>query len=133
MSESLSTIFSAPAVQGLKMAMEASAARHAALSANIANLNTPGYHRVDLTPNFKASFDQTLDRLKEGASVPPPAKAVVAEDASALEANQTGNNVHLEGELVGLMNNDATFEFASRLLAKQYSMIRTAATGRSTP
>ena len=131
MPESVSPLFNDATIRSLKLTMEASAARHNALASNIANVSTPGYKRMDLDPAYQTSFERTLQQIQEGQTVPFATKPVIAEDKTASKGDLDGNNVNLDHELPELMKNSTNFEFASRLLAKQYNAIHTAITGRS--
>jgi flagellar basal-body rod protein FlgB len=131
MSVPVSSIFSGPAFQALKQSLKATEIRHSALASNIANINTPGYKRLDLSSNFQAALEQSLKKIQEGEIPPPILGQPIGVDSQAGPGRLDGNNVRMDRELVELMKNDAHFEFASRLLAKSYGGIKMAITGKS--
>ena len=55
---SLDGIFSTPALQSLRLTMDEAAIRHQAISSNIANVNTPGYQRMDVSSNFEQAYSE---------------------------------------------------------------------------
>ena len=124
-------IFNDPTLNSLKLVLEVSAKRHDALASNIANYNTPGYHRVDLSSNFKNAFSVALRDLDEGK--PADELAVtspqIAVDDKQNIARMDGNTVNLEQETTEVIKNQSDFDFAGRLLALKYSGLRAAISG----
>ena len=59
-------IFNDSTLNSLKLELEVTAKRHEALASNVANINTPGYRRIDLSTNFKAAFSEALHQLDQG-------------------------------------------------------------------
>jgi flagellar basal-body rod protein FlgB len=132
MTSSVGALFNDATYRSLELSMDATAKRHAAIASNIANINTPGYQRVDLDGKFQVAFKQALQELdqtgKTQSPAPTPSISIAAEqDLPRLD----GNTVNLEKEMVGLMQNQSTFDFAAQMAAKNLHMIRTAITGRS--
>ena len=80
--------------------LDASVLRHEAIASNIANVETPGYRRVDLAPDFQSAL-----RAQFAGGVAPAAGAVsavqpaLAQDASVRSVRADGNSVELENEL----------------------------------
>lgn len=133
MSAPISSIFDGSTLDALKLSLKAAELRHSALASNIANINTPGYRRLDLGANFQVALEQSLKKLQNGETPPPILARPIEEDLTAGPGRLDGNNVRMDRELVELMKNDANFDFASRLLAKNYSGIKMAITGRAGP
>ncbi|HET6375386.1 MAG TPA: flagellar basal body protein [Methylocella sp.] len=80
------------------------AARHVAVSANIANANTPGYKAVDVPP-FEAVFNDATAVLTTTSPLhigfdPMSRDALPVRDASPWEVSHSGNSVSLEQELL---------------------------------
>ncbi|HET6377566.1 MAG TPA: flagellar basal body protein, partial [Methylocella sp.] len=80
------------------------AARHVAVSANIANANTPGYKAVDVLP-FEAVFNHTAAALTATSPLhigfdPMTRDALPVRDATPWEVTHSGNSVTLEQELL---------------------------------
>lgn len=111
------------------MTMQADMARHSALASNIANINTPGYHRQDLTVNFKSALSAALHDVDQGAQI--DAFPVPKADTAAVQnqARFDGNTVNMDQEMTELIKNQTDFEFASRMTAMKYASIKDAITG----
>ena len=51
-------LFNEPNYLAAKKTLDAVALRQEAIASNIANLETPGYKRLDLTPSFQSELDR---------------------------------------------------------------------------
>jgi len=102
------------------------ALRHEALAANLANLETPGYKRVDLPATFNTEFAAHL-RAGDTQSMTRP--ELVA-DTSASSARPDGNNVDLDKELLTLSGNSMQFETLTEFVSASLRQLRLAITGR---
>ena len=94
----IDALFNQTNYQATKKLLDATALRHEAIASNLANLETPGYRRVDVAPSFSAELQQALksgsaDRL---ASLRP----ALALDPDAIASNRDGNSVQLETEML---------------------------------
>jgi flagellar basal-body rod protein FlgB len=124
----ISPLFADAQYQALKATLDVSAARHKALAGNIANVNTPSYHRQDISPLFQQELQKAIqsgDMEKLQALNPK-----VETDASALALRADGNTVNLEREMVEMTKNSTQYEVASTFLAKKYASLRMAITGK---
>jgi flagellar basal-body rod protein FlgB len=128
---SLDGIFSTPALQSLRLTMDEAAIRHQAISSNIANVNTPGYQRMDVSSNFERAYTSALDTLSSGGSVSDLPEATVQTASVQGPARPDGNTVQIEQEMVSMANNSARYEFAGQMLAQNFHGIKYAITGTS--
>src|ERR1700677_3412144 len=62
-------LFIPPALQSLRLSMDEAALRQQAISSNIANVNTPGYQRMDVSPSFETAYTSALNKLGSGESL----------------------------------------------------------------
>jgi flagellar basal-body rod protein FlgB len=125
----IEAIFNQPGYLGAKRMLDATAARHDAIAANIANAETPRYQRVDLAPSFRAELQSALasqDRARLYTLHPQ-----IARDARALPVNRDGNTVNLEKELVELSQNTLEYTVQSRIVTGALAKMRMAITGKS--
>ena len=109
--------------------LDATMARHDAISANIANAETPRYQRVDLAPSFRAELQSAIagrDTARLGSIRPQ-----IAKDSLALAVNRDGNTVNLERELVELSQNTLEGTVQTRLVTSALTKLRMAITGKS--
>jgi flagellar basal-body rod protein FlgB len=106
----------------LKSLLDAASLRHRVLAQNIANVNTPGYHRLEVR------FEDELARsLKTGnvRALPQIAEA----DSHGFE-RVDGNTVDIDEEMGRLSKNALLFNAYSQLLASKIGQMRSAIVGR---
>ena len=111
------------------MTMQADVERHNALASNVANINTPGYHRVDLTTNFKNTLDAALHEVDQGGKLDAFPTPQIDVAATQNPARFDGNTVNMDQEMTELIKNETNFEFAARMTALKYGTIKDAITG----
>jgi len=117
------TIPSDPTANALVHLLDATALRHRVLADNLANSDTPGFTRKDV------SFEGELaDAVKQGnlENFQPRVEA----DSTASQRGD-GNNVSFEHEIAELNKNALLHQMAIQLLQSKLSMQRAAITGRS--
>jgi len=119
-------------MQSLRLTMDDAALRQQAISSNIANVNTPGYQRMDVSPAFENAYTDALNHLSEGETVDldemPDQK--IATSAVQGPARPDGNTVQIEQEMVGMAQNGARYEFSAQLLGINYRNMKFAITGQ---
>ncbi len=108
--------------------LDAAVLRHEAIAANVANADTPGYRRLDISPDFERQLKSRMD-AGELASSGPVAPRLV-EDASARSLRPDGNTVELEGELLEMNRNAVEHEFLTEIVSNNLKQLRMAITGR---
>jgi flagellar basal-body rod protein FlgB len=123
-------IFQAETYQVAKKLLDASVLRQEAISANISNVETPGYHRVDVAPDFAAQLKATLSSGKSLDSL-SSLKPTVSVDSSARTMRPDGNTVELDSELVHMNENTVQYEYLTDLVSRNIRQLRMAITGRS--
>ncbi len=111
-----------------KTLLDVSAARHEALAANIANAETPGYRRVDVSKTFLQELQQ---QFKTGEATTPMHRAAIEPDAAARSTRADGNNVELDTELLQLGSNELQYETLADFVSGSLARLKTAITGRS--
>lgn len=117
-------------MQGLKMQLDACVMKHQAIASNVANINTPGYKRLDLSPSFQTEFAKAMEQINGGQIVDTPPQANLAEFSDG-PTRFDGNNVNMDHEMVDLMNNQSKYDFAAKMLAHHYYMMKMAIQQRS--
>lgn len=132
---------SIPTLEGM---VHFTAARHRAIAANLANVETPGYRAVDVpVGEFQAMLERAFrDReasplgahtLKATPGIRPTAGGLnvrigPAEDAGILR--HIANNVDLDMEMGKLAKNTMTHNLAAAILRHQLDLLHTAIRGR---
>jgi len=112
-----------------KKLLEAAVMRHEALANNLANIETPGYKRVDVAPSFGAELQRALATQDATAIASVEPKLEV--DSTAVAQSPDGNTVKLENELVNLQQNTLNHELATQLITDRLVRLQMAITGRS--
>jgi len=125
-----SGLFVNPALQSLRLAMDDAAIRHQAIASNIANVNTPGYRRMDVSSSFEQAYSDAITRLSNGETVGELPEARIETAAAQGPARPDGNTVQIEQEMVNMAQNSAKYEFAGQMLAQNYHGLKLAITGQ---
>ena len=128
---SLDSFLATPGIKSLSLALDEAALRQQAISANIANVNTPGFKRLDVSSSFEQAFSGALSQLGGGGEVGDLPAGSIETSANQGPARPDGNTVQIEQEMLGMAQNSARYEFASEMLANSFHGIKTAITGQS--
>lgn len=128
-------------IRVLDNALDLRAKKLEAISANIANAETPGYSRL------RMDFEEALRKAAAGSSTGqevthPRHMGSGAGGGSAdveghiyRDMEHTGvgdnNNVSLEREMVDLAENQIRYEAATRMLSKKFNMMKTVIRGQA--
>jgi len=99
----------------LAAGLRAEGLRQKAIASNIANLETPGYRRVEV--KFEELLAQAMDEGQGKVQVDQVEPEVHQPQETPVKAN--GNDVHLEIEVGHLVENSLRHETLARLLAKK--------------
>ena len=125
----IEALFNQPGYLAAKKSLDAIALRQEAIANNIANLETPGYRRLDLAPAFQTELERAC-----AAGNPQQISALkprLAPDPNAVPGSRDGNTVHLENELMQLNQNAVSHVLETQLLSSLLSRMRLAITGKS--
>lgn len=111
-----------------KKLMDATALRQEAIASNLANVETPGYKRLDVAPSFKDELNLALNNQESGqiAQVEPR----LAVDDTAISQGRDGNTVQLETELLKMNQNSVAHALETRILSGSMARLRLAITGK---
>lgn len=123
-------IFQSDNYQLARKLLDAAALRQDAIASNIANAETPGYHRLDVAPDFA---QQLKNRIAAGdfAKTADDFKPQLAEDLTARSLRPDGNTVEIERELMEMNHNAIQHEYLSELISGNLKQLKMAITGRS--
>lgn len=100
--------------------MGATQLRHGVISQNLANVHTPGYHRLDV------QFEDLLAEHLKGGSATGEAPQPIVYEQQGLNERPDGNNVDVDREITEMNRNAMMFQTYSQLLASQYDLMRRA-------
>jgi flagellar basal-body rod protein FlgB len=125
-------------INALKQALNTGSAQITAIANNMANVNTPGYKRKDV------SFESTLDdaqnnnlqvvtlkktdpRHMDTDDSPPPSVNYVTDTSGSMRAD--GNNVDIDAESSRLAAASIYYQGAAQLMQNQFSGLKYVITG----
>jgi len=124
----IDALFSQTNYAAMKKMLDATALQHQAIASNLANVEKPGYKRLDLDASFASQFKQALQSKDAGQiSNLQPSLGV---DASAPANTRDGNSVQLEKELMQMNQNTIAHALETQLVTGQLLRLRLAITGR---
>jgi flagellar basal-body rod protein FlgB len=113
--------------------LDASVLRQEAIATNIANAETPGFRRLDVS----ADFASTLRARFSGGAQPKSSEIEsltprLAEDPAVRAVRPDGNSVEIESELLEMNRNHVDHEFLTDLVSRDIKQLKMAITGRVT-
>jgi len=106
--------------QALHVALNGLDARQRAISSNIANVETPGYHAIEV--NFE-------DSLREAVAHGDPTRALTSTTQSLAATRLNGNNVNIDFEVLTSSENVLRQKLVVQALSNKYSLLRTSISG----
>lgn len=124
----LGEVFNARGFLALEKGLEALSLRHRVISDNIANANTPGFKKSEVS--FASELLRFLDeRGRSGAA--PPAVDTAAFRPRVFRVTGTtqrldGNNVDIEEEMAKLAENTLLYEATTRQITSELTRLRLA-------
>ena len=134
----MADIFSTLTVQTITKVLDATALNQVLISNNIANVNTPGYKRSEVT--FRDQLKRALSQSDVSLSRTHTSHLPIAINVSQVEPkieidSETvmrwdGNNVDVEREMAKLSHNSMEYNMFSTLLKRNFDGLRRVIEGR---
>lgn len=124
----MSDLFSDLTTMALSKGLDGAGTRHKAIANNIANSETPGYIRQDVT--FEDQLKQALSSSDESIAENSlrAAEPRVQSDRTA-PAGPNGNNVSVDKEMAEMTKNSLQYETMIQLMNMKISMLQTSISG----
>jgi flagellar basal-body rod protein FlgB len=124
----IDALFNQPSFLAANKALDAVVLRGEAIQNNLANLETPGYKRMDLAPSFDAQLQEAIASGNSGqiAALNP----TLAADPNAVSSSLDGNTVHLESELMQMNENGVAHSLETQLVSGMFQRMQMAITGK---
>jgi flagellar basal-body rod protein FlgB len=119
--------------QALAAALRGTAARHAALASNIANVDTPGYARADVS--FEPALAAAIEYARREPGQPTDlisASMPRAQRDRLARTRADGNSVDIDREMTALARNTLAQRAAAEMLAARIRLLRAAIHGGRT-
>lgn len=123
-------IFQTDNYQLARKLLDAAALRQEAIATNIANAETPGFRRLDVSADFAAQLRTRMaagDFGRTAGSLQP----LLAEDPTARAIRPDGNTVEIERELLAMNRNAVEHEYLSDIVSSNLKQLKMAITGRT--
>ena len=107
----------------LERAISGAAQRHQALAANLANVNTPGYQRVDV--DFQSALRGALASGQDARASLEHTSFSAQRDATAV-SRADGNSVDADAESAKLAANGLEYQASVQVAGARIDILRTA-------
>lgn len=120
MSSPSNSMTDTPLSQALGHFLDVAVARHAVITSNLANIDTPGYRTRDI--NFRQELQRASDEGELSYALFSPLKRQV----QGLSERPDGNNVSLERESLLLAETQLRFNLGIQLLRDEFHNLSTA-------
>ena len=111
-----------------KKMLDAAHDRHQAISSNIANVETPGYKRQDVSADFATEM-QKLAKAGDLQKIQQLTPKLV-NDLNSPSVRADGNNVQIDNELLKMATNATEYEFLAKYTSNSLNRLKTAITGQ---
>jgi flagellar basal-body rod protein FlgB len=119
----------APILSTLESYLKLTSSREQAISANMANVDTPGYHTRDI--NFQGELNRAMNGIlnqSSDGSASPQLNPVVQEVPGLME-RADGNNVNLDREGLLMSETQLQYQIGIQLVKQQFHEIISAING----
>ena len=121
-------LFASANYQGVKKMLDVTVLRQEAIASNLANIETPNYKRVDVSPVFASELTRAIG--SGGVKAVQKLKPTISVDDTAVAQNRDGNTVQLEKELINLQKNMVAHHLQTQMVTGTLSKLRSAMTTR---
>ncbi|HEY4481576.1 MAG TPA: flagellar basal body rod protein FlgB [Candidatus Brocadiaceae bacterium] len=111
----------------LEKMLDVSSVKHKVIANNIANVNTPGYKKMEVS--FADQLEKALnkDSMNKFDTLQP--KIVISKEDSSETVRNDGNNVDMDKEVSSLVKNTLSYNIYTQLLSKKFEGIKSAIEG----
>jgi len=124
----ISALFTDSDYVAAKKMLDVSLLRHEAIASNLANIETPGYKRLDVSSSFESQLKQAVagQNSEDIASLQPE----LAVDNTAVSGRADGNTVQMETEILKMNQNTVENTLETQLVSSSLAKLRLAITGK---
>jgi flagellar basal-body rod protein FlgB len=113
-----------PNLNLLSQVLSTASLRHKIIAQNVANVNTPGYRRLEVV--FEDAMAKALAQPGTGDAAHVTPRVVVADGPERVD----GNTVDIDREMNDLTRNALLYQAAAQVLTSRLGQVRTAIAGR---
>ena len=131
-------LFGSQPINLLEKALAGSSLRHKVISNNVANINTPGYKRMEVSFEEELAAAAQNETQRSGMSLTHPKhlapvkKAPVPNQIRTIEHTSLrtdGNNVDIDAEMAAMTKNNIFYNTVAQRINGYYTNIKTAIKG----
>ena len=108
----------------LEKMLDVSSVKHKVIANNIANVNTPGYKKMDVS--FADQLEKALNESSVNKFDALQPKIVISKEDTSETVRNDGNNVDMDKEVSSLVKNTLTYNIYTQLLSKKFEDIKSA-------
>lgn len=123
-------IFQSDNYQLARKLLDGAVLRQEAIASNIANAETPGYRRLDVSGDFASELRARSAQTGGNASF-EDLRPKLVEDLHARSVRPDGNSVEVERELLEMNRNTVEYDFLADVVSRNIKQLRMAITGRT--
>jgi flagellar basal-body rod protein FlgB len=125
----IDALFSDSNYLAAKRMLDVTVLRHEAIASNLANIETPNYKRLDVSPTFESQLQEAVASKdpEQIAGIQPE----LTVDTQAVSGRTDGNTVQLETELLKLNQNMVEHSLETQLVTNSLMKLRLAITGKN--
>jgi flagellar basal-body rod protein FlgB len=105
--------------------LDTASLRHRVIAQNVANVNTPGYRRLEVV--FEKDLAKAMASQPPGSDLPKLGPRVVVADGPE---QVDGNTVDVDREMNDLAKNALLYEAAAQVMTHRLASLRSAIAGR---
>ena len=123
-------IFQSDNYQLARKLLDGAVLRQEAIASNIANAETPGYRRLDVSGDFASELRARLGQagsVRSFSGIEP----TLVEDLNARSVRPDGNSVEIERELLEMNRNTVEHDFLADVVSRNIKQLRMAINGRT--
>ena len=125
----IDTVFQSGNYELSKKLLDAAALRQEAIASNMANAETPGYRRVDVSADFASQLRAQLSSAAPGASL-LDVTPTLSVDNTARTVRPDGNSVDIEHEMLAMNKNSVEFSYLSDTVTWNIKQLKMAISGQ---
>lgn len=122
-------IFQSVNYQLARKLLDGAALRQEAIASNIANSETPGYRRLELSSDFATQLRSCV-KAGDLAGLGEAVKPTLVQDPYARSVRPDGNSVEIEKELLAMNKNAVEYQFLTEVVSGNIKRLKMAITGR---
>ena len=111
----------------LEKMLDVSSIKHKVIANNIANVNTPGYKKMEVS--FADQLEKAVNESSMNKFDTLQPKIVISKEDTSETVRNDGNNVDMDKEVSSLVKNTLSYSIYTQLLAKKYEGIKSAIEG----